>query len=396
MNNPYGRPPLSGREKFALTVASIGILAVSGAVAAYMLMNRPKPERRRPPESTLIVSVQELSATSQQVTVPVMGSVVPAEEVDLKSRVTGEVVWVHPGFQEGGVVKKDQTLLRVDPTEYELALIRKKAVLESAILDLKTEEGRQVVARSEWGLLGLEENATEMDRELALRQPQLAAFRANLEAARAEVRQAELDLKRTSVKAPFNAVILSTAVDVGSQVTPQGILAHLVGSDRFFVEALVPLDRLEWIHIPEHRNDTGSRAVVKTGTGRVAVGRLFKLLGDLEPNGRLARVLIEIEDPLDLEKLNGGRKPLLLGDYVGAVIDGKTVDEVFVLERRYLEDGNKVYIADDSDTLQIKDVQIVWSGADYVLTRGLENGERLIVSDVPAAVEGMKVRVSEP
>jgi len=84
MNNPYGRPPLSGREKFALTVASIGILAVSGAVAAYMLMNRPKPERRRPPESTLIVSVQELSATSQQVTVPVMGSVVPAEEVDLK------------------------------------------------------------------------------------------------------------------------------------------------------------------------------------------------------------------------------------------------------------------------------------------------------------------------
>jgi RND family efflux transporter MFP subunit len=394
MNNPHGRPPLSGREKFALAVASLVILAISGAVAAYMLMNRPKPERRRPAETSLIVNAQELAESSHQVTIPVMGNVVPAVEVDLKSRVTGEVVWVNPNFQEGGIVKKGQALLRVDATEYELALIRKKAVLESAILDLKTEEGRQEVARSEWSLLGLEENATEMDRELALRQPQLAAFQANLESARAEVSQAQIDLERTTVKAPFNAIVLSTAVDVGSQVTPQGVLAHLAGSDLFFIEALLPLDRLQWIHIPENPKDTGSRAVVRTGTGRVAVGHLYKLLGDLEPNGRLARVLIKIVDPLDLELNNGDRKPFLIGDYVSADIDGRTVDRVFVIERRNLKDGNRVFIADYNDTLHIRDVEVIWSGSDYVLARGLENGERIILSDVPAAVEGMKIRVA--
>ena len=396
MNNPHGRPPLSRREKFALTVASLVILTVAGLVAAYMLMNRPKPERRRPPVSTLIVSTQELASTTQQVTIPVMGSVVPAAEVDLKSRITGEVIWIHPEFREGGVVKKGQALLRIDPTEYELALIRKKAVLESAILDLKTEEGRQEVARSEWSLLGLEEKATDMDRELALRQPQLAAFQANLEAARAEVKQAELDLERTTITAPFNAIVLSKSVDVGSQATSQGVLAHLAGSDRFFVEALIPLDRLEWMHIPEGPGDTGSKAVVTTGTGRVATGFLYKLLGDLEPNGRLARVLIDIKDPLDLEKRNGSRKPLLLGDYVSARIYGRTVEDVFVIERKFLKDGNMVFIADSQDTLHIKDVQIIWSGADHVLARGPVNGERLIVSDVPAPVEGMKVQVSKP
>lgn len=393
MNNPHGRQPLSGREKFALTVASLVILLISGAVAAYMLMNRPKPERRRPPASTLIVSVQEMVQTSHQVTIPVMGSVVPAMEVDLKSRVTGEVVWVHPNFQEGGIVKAGQTLLKVDDTEYELALIRKKAVLESAILDLKTEEGRQEVARSEWEILGMEERATELDRELALRQPQLAAFQANLEAARAEVTQAELDLSRTAVKAPFNAIVISTGVDIGSQVTPQGVLAHLAGSDLYYIEALLPLDRLDWIHIPENAKAKGSRAVVKTGRGRLAVGYLSKLLGDLEPDGRLARVLIEIEDPLNLELRSDDRKPFLLGDYVSAEIEGKNVDRVFFIERQKLEDGNKVFIADENDTLHIRDVEIVWSGPDYVLARGLEKGERLIVSDVPAAVEGMKVRV---
>jgi RND family efflux transporter MFP subunit len=393
MENPYGRPPLSGREKFALTVASTVILFLACAIAGYFILNRPKPERRRPAPNTLIVSVQELVPTTRQVMIPVMGSVVPAVEVDLKSRVAGEVIWVDQGFEEGGVVKKGQDLLRIDPTEYELALIQKKAVLESAILDLKTEEGRQEIARSEWELLGLEERATEMDRELALRQPQLAAFRAKLEAARAEVKQAELNLQRTVITSPFNALVQSRDVNIGSQVTVQGVLAHLVGSDTFFIEALIPLDRLGWIHIPENSEDTGSSAIVRSGTGRVLNGRIYKLLGDLEPDGRLARILIEVSDPLDLKTDNGERRPLLLGDYVNARIEGRSVENIFVIDRQYLEDGKRVNIADEEDRLRIKMIDIVWSGEDYVLAKGLENGERLIISDVPAPVEGMKVRI---
>ena len=393
MNNPHGRPPLSRREKFALTVAGIVILLVSGAVATYMMKNRPRPERKKPVPSAQIVTVRELAVTSQQVVVPVMGSVVPAAEIDLKSRVAGEVLWVHSEFVEGGIVKKGQTLLRIDPTEYELALIRKKAVLEGAILDLKTEEGRQSIAKSEWEILGLEEKATDMDRELALRQPQLAANRANLEAARAEVKQAELDLVRTAIKAPFNAVIRSADVNVGAQITVQGTLAHLVGSDSFFIEALLPLDRLEWVHIPENSRNTGSKAEIVSDSGRVLTGRIYKLLGDIEPDGRLAKIFIQLNDPLDLNRQNGDRRPLLLGDYVSARIEGRSVQNVFIIERQHIRDGNRVYIADEDDRLQVHTVDIIWNSTDHVLVRGLVEGERLIISDVPAPVEGMRVRV---
>jgi RND family efflux transporter MFP subunit len=322
-----------------------------------------------------------------------MGSVVPAAEIDLKSRVAGEVLWVHPEFVEGGIVKKGQTLVRIDSTEYELAIIRKKAVLEGAILDLKTEEGRQSIARSEWEILGLEEKATDMDRELALRKPQLATNRAKLEAARAEVKQANLELERTAIKAPFNAVIRSASVDVGAQVTVQSTLAHLVGSDSFFIQALLPLDRLEWIHIPGNSQNTGSKAEIASDTGRVLTGTIYKLLGDIEPDGRLARVLIQVNDPLDLNRQNGDRRPLLLGDYVSATIEGRFVQDVYIIKRQHLKDGSIVYIADENNRLQFRRVDIVWSSTDHVLVRGPAEGERLIISDVPAPVEGMKVRV---
>ncbi len=396
MNNPHGRPPLSRREMFALTVASLVILLASGAVATYMLKSRPQPERRKSVPSAQIVSIRNLATTSQQVTVPVMGSVVPAVEIDLRSRVTGEVLWIHPEFVEGGIVKKGQALIRIDPTEYELVLIRKKAVIEGAILDLKIEEGRQDIARSEWEILGLEEKATDMDRELALRQPQLAANRANLEAARAEVKQAELDLERTVIKAPFNAVILSADANVGALVTVQSTLAHLVRSDSFFIEALLPLDRLEWVHIPENSRDAGSIVEIVSDSGRTLPGHIYKLLGDLEPSGRLARILIEVNDPLDLGRKNGDRRPLLLGDYVSARIEGRSVQNVFVIDRQHLRDGNMVYIADEDDRMQVRVVDIVWSSGDHVLARGLKNGEKLIISDVPAPVEGMKVSVAPP
>ncbi len=393
MDNPYGRPLLSRREKVALAVAGIVLLAVSLAVGRYMMTHKPKPQRRRPPAVIPAVTVREVDPVSRQVTVPVQGTVVPALQVQLKSRVTGEVIWTNPEFVEGGIVKKGQPLVKIDPTEYELALTGKKAALQSAILDLKTEQGRQEIARSEWEILGLEERATEMDRELALRQPQLAAFEARLEAARAEVKQAELYIERTVIRSPFNAVIRSTTVDLGSQTTVQGLLAELAGTDVFHVEALVPPDRLAWIHIPDGPGDVGSRVSVIVVGGRVLEGRIFKLLTDLQPNGRLARVLIEVSDPLDLLKRNGDRRPLLLGEYVSATIEGRTVDGVFVISREHLKDGGRVYIVDSENRLRMREVDIVWSGVEQVLVRGLEPGTQLIVSDLPAPVEGMELRI---
>jgi len=395
MNNPHGRPPLSGREKFALAIAGIVVLAISLFVARYMLTHRSKPQRQKPAASAPTVEVKLLEVTSYQLTVPAQGTVVPAAEVELKARVGGEVVWQSPELIEGGLVRKGQTLVKLDPEDYELALTAKKANLQSAIYDLKAEQGQQEIARTEWELLGLSDKASALDRELALRLPQLAAKQAQLKATEAEVRQAELALERTVVKAPFNAVVKSAGIDVGAQVSVQGALAHLVGSDTFHIQALIPLDRLKWIVLPDGHGTSGSLATAITGTGKVREGRVMRLMGDLEPNGRLARLLIEVKDPMDLKEVNSKRSPMLLGDYVSVQIMGRTVDEVFVIQRNYLKDGTSILTIDSDDRLRIQDVQVVWQRAKDVLVTGIAPGTKMVVSDLPAPVEGMKVRVSE-
>jgi len=395
MDNPYGRPSISRREKVALAVAGIVLLAISLGVASYMMTHKPRPQRKKPAAVLQVVQVKELLSTTEQVNIPAQGTVGPALHVDLKTRVAGEIIWTSPEFVEGGIVKKGQALIKIDPTEYELILVGKKALLQSAILDLKSEQGRQEIARSEWEILGLEERATEMDRELALRQPQLAAFEAKLEAAKAELKQAELNIERTVIRAPFNSVIRSTSVGIGAQASVQSAIVGLAGTDTFHVEALVPLDRLPWIHIPDGKTDSGSLALVTTG-GRALEGRIFKLLTDLQPNGRLARLLIEVDDPLDLKKTNGDRRPLLLGDFVSVKIKGRTIRDVYAISREHMKDGGRVFTVDNEDRLRIVDVEIVWSGADELFVRGLKPGTKLIVSDLSAPVEGMELKVQEP
>jgi hypothetical protein len=185
-------------------------------------------------------------------------------------------------------------------------------------------------------------------------------------------------------------------MDVGAQVSTQGTLARLVGSDLFHIQALVPLDRLKWILLPDGPLARPSPASVKTGTGRVREGRVLKLMGDLEPNGRLARLLIEVEDPMDLKKRNGERSPMLLGDYVSVLIQGKTVEEVFVIDRSYLRDGDSILTVNNEDRLMIDEVEIVWQGEDDILATGITPGTMMVTSDLSAPVEGMKVRVAPP
>jgi RND family efflux transporter MFP subunit len=395
MNESLGRPPLTVREKVALSIAGIVLLAVAGTVAWYMMTHKPRPERRKPVPTVPVVTVQELTLSDYLVVIPAMGTVVPATEVDLKAQVGGPIVWKHPEFVEGGIVEKGQALIKIDPVDYELALTAKRALLETATANLKAEKGKQEVARAEWEILGLGEEATELDLELALRRPQLAEMEASLEAARAEVRQAELALERTVIKAPFNALVRSVNVDVGGQIAAQNTLANLVGTDSYYVEALIPLDRIDWIQLPQGSVKPGSIVSVKTGTGNAREGRIFKLLGDIQTSGRLARLLIEVKDPLYLAHDSNKYQPMLLGDYVSVDIEGHTIEDVFNIPRQYLKDGNLVYTVDSENRLRIKEVRVVWRDVVSIVAKGLTPGDRLVISDLPAAVEGMTVRIAE-
>jgi hypothetical protein len=167
----------------------------------------------------------------------------------------------------------------------------------------------------------------------------------------------------------------------------------------FWVRVSAPVDRLPWISVPDASGEGGSRARivqrVSEGVEVVREGRVVKLLGELEPQGKMARLLVEVRDPLGIETDDEGeRLPLLLGAYVNVDIEGPVLTDVIALPRPALRDNDQVWLK-QGGKLRIHDVSVVWTTEDQVFVRGdLTAGDDVVVSRIDAPVEGMPLRLN--
>ena len=376
--------------KIALPVA---VIITGIAAASYLKKTGPTSERRPPVRLAPVVQVKELFPGNHFAMIHAMGTIIPARNLELKSRVSGEIIDIHPEFIEGGFLKAGTKILQIDPVDYELALIQKEKALADAIYEYKLELGRQEVARREWELLGLEKEASAREIELALRKPHLEKAQAAITAAEAEVKKAQLDLSRTVITTPFNALVRNRHVNVGSQVTEQHSLADMIGTDTYWIQTSIPVERLSWIKIPHRQGDPASTAHIHYARRFKKTAKVVRLLGDLSDEGRMARILIEVNDPLGLEQQKDGPPPLLIGDYVHVQIEGNLLENVYQIPRTALRENAFIWVMNENSNLEIKEVQPVWREVDTVIIdRGIQPGELLVVTDLSAPVEGMPLQ----
>ena len=168
----------------------------------------------------------------------------------------------------------------------------------------------------------------------------------------------------------------------------------MAGTDAYWVQASIPVDRLGWITVPRKPGDAAATVRILYGEGVERTGSVIKLLGDLEEDGRMARVLVLVKDPLYLKTPETNKPPLLVGEYVKVEIQGRRLENVFRIPRTALRDNGKVWIVDDKGKLIIRNVDVLWRDIQTVLLKdGVQAGERIIVSGLAAPVNGMSVRV---
>lgn len=373
------------------------VLAGSAAVSYYWLTNQPRAQRRPAASQAALVEVARVQMGTEQVVVRAMGTVVPAKQMRLTSLVSGRVVEVDPEFIPGGRFRANQTILQIEPDDYRLAVEQQESNLVKAEAALRLERGQQDVAQREYELIG--QPVDEEDQELLLRQPQLASSEAAVTGARAALEKARLDLRRTTIPAPFNAVIQSRSVDMGSYVGPGTVLATLVGTDAFWIETSVGVDELRWINIPEQQGEPGSPARIyhaaAWGPEAYREGQVIRLLPELD-EGRMARVLVAVTDPLQLDSNAEDEQPLILGSFVRVEILGKQVANVAKIARTAVREGSRVWVMNPDHTLDIRELEIAWTGYDYILASGgLNDGDLLVVSSLTAAAPGMLLRTAD-
>ena len=372
------------------------VLGVGIAGAAYIKKSGPEPRKKPPVRTEPLVEVVALRPTDERVVVQAMGTVIPAREMVLRSRVAGEIVKLHEDFMPGGYFKAGEDLLQIDPEDYALTVARRQSQVAEAQYALKVELGYQDVARREWQLLNGNKPAKSLDRELALRKPHLRKARADLKAAKSELQQARLDLGRTRVSAPFNAVVRTQAAEFGSQISAGEQLAELVGTDEYRIQVSVPLDRLRWIQIPRKPGDVGSEVRIRYRDGEYErTGRVIRLMSDLENEGRMARLLVAVRDPLNLESSDADPPPLLLGEYVRVAVEGQALSGVFRIPRTALRDDSHIWVAGEDGRLSVRSVETIWRDQETVLLKnGLRSGEQVVISDLATPVDGMGIRVA--
>jgi len=219
------------RRVLPLIIVAVGVLG-----AWWLVANRPRAQRERLEPVPPIARVVQAERSTELVRVTAMGTVVAAKRVVLQPEVSGRIVEQSARLLPGGLFEEGDVILRIDPRDYETAVKQQEAAVEQAYLEVKIEKGRQVIAEREWKLLEEDISLDQASQELALRRPQQKNAQAALEAAESMLEQARLQLERTRVYAPFNAVVQDEFVDEGQLVNPQTQLATLIGTDRFWVQ----------------------------------------------------------------------------------------------------------------------------------------------------------------
>lgn len=374
----------------ATFLAVLALLAGAALVSYWIKQSEPTAEREAATRrSAALVNTIAASNGTYRPTINALGSVTAARDIVLSPRVGGQILSVEPNFTLGGSVETGQLLLTIDPADYEQALVVRRSEMLQVQAELAIEEGQQRVAQSEFELLGTE--IDEANRALVLREPQIESLRARLKAAEAAVEQATLDLNRTQVQAPFDGQILARAAELGSQVAPGDELARIVGTDAYWVIATIPLNTLRWIEFPDAGHD-GAAATIRNRTAwspqQSRQGKVARLIGELDQSTRMARVIIEVPDPLG----DDSQPSLILGSIVQAEISAKPLNNVVQLDRAYLRQGDTVWVMHDN-TLRIQKVEVLFADEQHAyISEGLEAGDRIVTTSLATVVDGLEIR----
>ena len=405
-NTESGQPTTTGKgNKVSRALRLLGrilmplaVLAAGVVISIWLFETSPKLRAQPRSHNRTLVTVKSVEYAPRQTLVSGMGSVAAAQSVELKPQVGGKIIELSKDMSPGTFFAKGSLLFKIDPAEYLLSVRQLSADVAKAESEIALEQGNQLIAQKEYKLLG--QKLTEREKTLILRQPQLKGLQASLDAAQAKLDLARLDLNHTQVKAPFNAVVQSSDAHLGALADQSTQLATLVGTDAYWVKVSVPVSQLRFIKLPNQNGEKGSEALVYNsaawGEAAFRKGRVIRLEPKLEEQGRMARLLIQVDDPLCIKPENAKLPSMLIDSYVRVAIKGKTIESAALVERKYIRNGSNVWIMNQKGNLEIRQVKTAFrSEKDFYVTGGIEPGEKLVLTDLSTPVSGMELCIRE-
>jgi membrane fusion protein, multidrug efflux system len=369
------------------------IIALGGLGMIKLTASRPQLQKRKTTVPAPMVRTIRVETGPQQVRITGEGTVRPLQQINLVPQVGGKLIFVSSSLVNGGEFKKGDTLLRIDPEDYRLAVTLAEAKIKDSESKLSLLEEESAAAREEWYVHRKGGSGTDKEPPpLLTKEPQLAAANARVEADGADLRKALLNLERTELTAPFDGRVSQENVDIGQYVLPGQALATLYSIDA--AEIVLPLEDedLFWFNVPGFTsgNVPGSIVTVRAsvaGQDMSWQGEVVRAEGKLDERTRMINLVVRVEKPY------AGKPPLAAGLFVNVEIEGRTLSDAAIIPRSALHEGHVVRVVTKDGRLSFKKVDVGRIQGERVLVRsGLKDGERLVITSLKAVTDGMVVK----
>ena len=335
--------------KFWLPVLVLGLGA---GVTVALLKNKPKARKKPNFQRGTLVEVMEATLSNPQIEVRTHGRVRAAKKIILSARIGGEVIWIGPKMNEGSFFKKGDPLLSIG------------------------------------------------------------------------IRQSQ-----SRLKAPFNGVVQSKNVDLGQYVNPGTQLAVLLGSDQAEVVIDLPMGRMDWLPQSSTSLDGENQFPATVSLAGMISASVWnatvkRQLLELTPRGMMVQLIAEAEDPFRLKRKSQvkpknkrtskntlintvgtansespptpqtSNMPLFVGAFVNVSIPGRQLENVVNIPAQALRDQDTVWIALEGE-LEVRRVKIAHLDQDNLyLSGGVKPGEKIIISPIKGAANGLKIRIA--
>ena len=373
-----------------LLIAGVSMLGAFLVVATAPSVEYNEPERAIPTVRTIPAQTETLHYRVRS-----QGTVSPRNEADLVSEISGRVVWVAASFVPGGYFKTGDPLLRLEKRDFELMVKRQRASLKRAVseLDFAASELKRQQGMSDAGVASAS--------QLSDSRRAASVAEANVSDARAALEQANRDLDRTEIRAPFDGRVRDKQVDTGQFVARGNAIAKVYATDYVEIRLPIPDNQLAFLDLPDPRHGSMDTTIqgpvvrlssIFAGKRHEWTGRIVRTEGEIDARSRMIHVVARVEKPYARSDVEN-RPPLAVGLFVEAEIIGLEAKDVIVIPRYAMRDHSNVLIVDAESRLRTRKLSVLRIERDTVLVKGpLAPGEKICVSPLQVVVEGMLVR----
>ncbi|MDK2920969.1 MAG: rane fusion protein multidrug efflux system [Desulfonauticus sp.] len=349
------------------------ILAIG--IFIFKLLNSKKTNLSSTSKNLNVPLVETLKITtfSSQLKIRAQGVIEAREIGSLTPQVSGKVLYISPKLKPGSTVKKGELLLKIDPKDYQLALAQAQNNLiqaESNLILIQAQARQAIEAYK------LEHGPEAQVPPLIAKEPELKQALANKEIALTKLKQAELNLKRTELFAPYDLVVLEKKVGLGTYINAGTSLATYYALDS--LEVKVPLEPQKISYLSAQ-----SRAQIYVPSlDKTFTSTRWRPGPQIEESTRLIDIYLQVNSPL--------LKP---GEFVQVTLLGKLKKGLAKIPVSSVHDLNTVWILTPEQTIEMRPVKVWEQEEDFLLVEGLKSGTEVVTTPLGEVSSGLKVRV---